>query len=126
MDMSPAIVGCVCQCCIICHSTGDFTLEFKRRTVYQGTNQSNHIGPVTSNQDEMWKLPLKDKKKMLAHKIIEVGGPDKSGYGPGRGKTERKPTDLESMTFHGNNFTFWTEICHSFCLKCVHALVSLR
>ena len=116
----------ICECCIICHPTGEFILPFKRRKVFQGTNQSNHLGPVTSNQDQMWKLPLKDKKKMLAHKLIDVGGPDKTGCGPGRGKTDRKPTDLELMSFHGNSFTIWTEICHSLCLKSVYALISLH
>lgn len=61
---------------------------------------------------------------MLAHKIIEVGGPDKAGKGVGRGKTDRKPTDIELMAFHGNNFTFWTEVCHSLNLSHVQALVA--
>ena len=61
---------------------------------------------------------------MLAHKIQDVGGPDKTGKGVGRGKAERKPTDIELMAFHGNNFAFWTEICNSLCLSHVQALIA--
>ena len=64
------------------------------------------------------------EKKLLGPKRQEVGGPgDSPGPGRGNGKGDRKDTDIETLAFHGNSRDFWSEICHSFCLRCEFALM---
>jgi len=98
-----------------CLTSGDLKIRSLKRKRYDGTNQSNQIGPVTYSPDRQWKLTFGEKKELLGSRRVDVGGPDKDG--PGRGHKHRLDTDVELMSFHGNTHDFWAEICHSFCLE---------
>ena len=98
-------------CSVITKDPLDLGAETKRK-MYSGTNKGDSIGPVASPKEEdLWMLPLKQKKSCYGNHRIAVGG---SGADSdiGRGKKTRQDADMEPFSYHSVSSDLYAELIH--------------